>query len=125
MSPFCPKGPRHVSTEHPSKVPLPLRSSSHVRILGSKTPIFACPVPFQSPATGRSPEIPKGPRQPSTVHLFSAPLPLRSSFHRHVLGVKMPSFIVPVPVQSPTTGLPWRLPKDQQPSVLQLSMVPV
>src|SRR5215813_6659529 len=124
-SPGWPKGPRQASTVQPSNTPLPLRSRSHNPELGSNTPIRTWPVPVQSPATGRSPEMPKGPRQPSTVHPSQAPLPLRSSCHCPVPAVKSPSLVVPVPVQSPTTGRPLRLPKAQQPSTVQPSLSPL
>src|SRR2546425_4330324 len=126
MSPCRPKGPRQPSTAQPSQRPLPLRSSSHRPVLGSKTPTVAVPVPVQSPATGRSPEIPKGPRQPSTVQESTCPLPLRSSFHRPVLGSKTPTLAVPVPVQSPTTGSWLEVPKGpRQPSTVQPSHRPL
>src|SRR3989442_15677503 len=111
MSPCRPKGPRQPSTAQPSQRPLPLRSSSHRPELGSNTPTLAVPVPVQSPTTGRSPEIPKGPRQPSTVQGSNCPLPLRSSFHRPVLGPKTPILAVPVPAHAPATVTLLEVPK--------------
>src|SRR5262245_3422899 len=124
-SPDCPKGPRQPSTWQPSNIPLLLRSRSHRPVLGSKTPIFAVPEPVQSPTTGRSPEIPKGPRQPSIGQVSNVPSLFRSSFHRPVLGVKTPILGIPEPVQSPTTGKSLERPKGpRQPSIGQVSNVP-
>src|SRR5712692_9771742 len=79
-------------------------SSSQRPLLRSKIPRVATAVLFQSPATGRSPAIPKGPRHLSTVQSSHCPLPLKSRNHWPVLGRKTPGADFPLPSQSPTTA---------------------
>src|SRR5712692_1274242 len=79
-------------------------SSSQRPLLRSKIPRVATAVLFQSPATGRSPAIPKGPRHLSTVQSSHCPLPLKSRNHWPVLGRKTPGADFPLPSQSTTTA---------------------
>src|SRR6266850_3860594 len=100
-------------------------SSSQRPMLGSKIPRFATPALFQSPTTGRSPAIPKGPRHLSTVQSSHCPLPLRSRNHWPVLGRKSPGAAFPLPSQSPTTARSPVRPNDStQPSVAYVSQRP-
>src|SRR4030095_256098 len=113
------------SAPHASHLPLLLRSSNHSPVAGRYRPIFAVPLPFQSPVTGRSPNAPNDFTHLSNLQFFHCPSPLRSKNHSPVAGRKVPIFAVPVPFQSPTTGKsPLSLGNLRQPSELQLSSMP-
>src|SRR4249920_307439 len=99
-------------------------SKNHSPVLGRKTPILTSPVPFQSPATGRSPLPPNCSIHLSTPHPSHWPLPLMSRNHSPVLGRKTPMCFVPEPIQSPTRGTSSSVPKfSSHSSTEQLSNV--
>src|SRR5262249_54397759 len=92
--------------------PLPLRSKNQLPVAGRKVPIFAVPVLFQSPATGKSPLLLGKLKQASTLQLTvmpsllrSMPSPLRSKYRFGVRPeITSPIISTPDPVQSPTIG---------------------
>jgi hypothetical protein len=81
-SPSCPKEPTQRSILQPSNFPPPSRSRNHSPVLGRNTPILLLPVPFQSPAIGRSPLCPNDRMHLSLSQPFHFSLPLRSKYHR-------------------------------------------
>src|SRR5262249_21691687 len=107
--------------------PFPSRSRNHSPVAGRKVPIFALPVPFQSPETGKSPWAMGNLRQLSELQSPSMPLPLRSKYHFGVRpGTTTPIISTADPVQSPTTGkVCWDLTDWKQPSMLQSSNWPL
>src|ERR1041384_6233500 len=95
----------HTSTPHASNLPFPLRSRYHICVLGRKTPILILPVPSQSPTIGRSPFVPNWPRHLSLVHPSHFSFPLRSRYQVPFFETKSAISSIPVPLQSPTTGI--------------------
>src|SRR5882724_4373322 len=64
-------------------------------------PIFAVPLPVQSPAMGRSPANPNDFTHNSKLQFFHCPSPLRSRYQAPVEGRNMPIFAFPVAFHSP------------------------
>src|SRR6476660_5781693 len=104
-SPGWPNGPMQASTPHASSLPFPFRSRYHIDVLGRKTPILTFPVPSQSPTIGMSPLVPNWPRHLSLLHPSHFSFPLRSRYQVPSFEVKSAICSMPVPFQSPTTGI--------------------
>src|SRR5262245_13457518 len=95
-------------------------------VLGSKTPMLACPLPVQSPTTGRSPESPKVFAHSATEQLSRLSALLMVRFCCCVGGSRRSSLAATLsPVHTSTgKGFPC-CPSERHPPIVQSSSTPL